>query len=113
MLFSCYRMLMKIISDTETHVTILANADPKMAYVPFWLLNLCTKQFGPLLFQLLRSNSSNLNEEYLNCIAEKPGNRFCGIKVTLTRCLWGSSKTSCNIFQKVNKALWMTLVHQI
>jgi hypothetical protein len=72
-LFFISRILLKIMSPTKTRVIVLANADPKLAVVPFWLFNFCTKQFSPLLFSLLRQYSKELTKEYLEAVESKPG----------------------------------------
>lgn len=40
------------LSGTSTQVTIVVNVDPRLAYVPYWLLNLVTKQLAQLLFEV-------------------------------------------------------------
>lgn len=67
-------MLFKILSPTTTQAIVLSNADPKLNVVPNWLFNMCTKQFAPLLFDMLRSLAKDLNEDYKKAISEKPGN---------------------------------------
>lgn len=85
-LFS-FRMLLKIISPTKTRVIVLANADPKLAVIPFWLFNFCTKQFSPLLFSMLRKYSKELTKEYLEAVESKPGTKLSQMTFFLTHCV--------------------------
>ena len=42
------------LSPTSTHVQVLINADPKLAYIPYWLFNFATKTFIHFAFSKFR-----------------------------------------------------------
>eukprot|EP01114_Cavostelium_apophysatum_P016047 TRINITY_DN4501_c0_g1_i1.p1 TRINITY_DN4501_c0_g1~~TRINITY_DN4501_c0_g1_i1.p1 ORF type:complete len:333 (-),score=43.80 TRINITY_DN4501_c0_g1_i1:115-1113(-) len=53
-------LLAQPISHNRTKVIMLANADPKLAYLPYSLLNMVTKQLAHLMFSLYRKQSAKM-----------------------------------------------------
>jgi len=65
--------LLKPISTTRTHVTMLSNVDPKLGLVPYWILNFVTHQLSYQFFQMLRKNSMKMEgTEYEKRIQDQP-----------------------------------------
>jgi hypothetical protein len=49
-------MLVKPVSKTQSWIVMMTNVDPKIAAVPYWLLNQATKQMAHYLFQVESDN---------------------------------------------------------
>lgn len=67
-------ILLQPISPTKTKLIGISNLDPKLAIVPYWLINLVTKQIVYFLFQEFEKKSIQVStsEEFQKRIREKP-----------------------------------------
>jgi hypothetical protein len=75
LLYYFFRFLMTPLTATSTRVQIISNTDPKMAYVPYWLLNLVTKHLAHMSFSMLRAQAASctqLGSPYLARINSNP-----------------------------------------
>ncbi|GAM22793.1 hypothetical protein SAMD00019534_059680 [Acytostelium subglobosum LB1] len=52
--------VMQPISPTQTFVQVVSLTDPKMAFIPYWLLNFITNQFAHYLFVSLRRQTKSV-----------------------------------------------------
>lgn len=43
-------LVLRPLTPTETEVTMLANVDPCLASMPYWLLNFATRNAMPMMF---------------------------------------------------------------
>jgi len=50
--------LLKPLSPTSTYVQVITNTDPKMALIPYWLLNMVTTRLCHLFFVMLRNQAA-------------------------------------------------------
>jgi len=66
--------MMRPISENETSVIMMANADPKFSYVPYALLNLVTKHLAFKMFSRLETQAQSITEgsEYDQKMKENP-----------------------------------------
>ncbi|EFA79005.1 hypothetical protein PPL_08473 [Heterostelium album PN500] len=66
--------VLKPISPTQTFVQVISLTDPKMSYIPYWLLNFVTTQFAHYLFVMLRKQANTVlsSEEYQRRINKNP-----------------------------------------
>jgi hypothetical protein len=68
--------LLKPLSPTSTQLILIANANPQMAIIPYWLLNFVTKQLGGVLVSKLEGFAQDLDRnptsKFRQRIAEKP-----------------------------------------
>ncbi len=60
------------VAPDVTEVVLLARADPALPVVPFWLINLVTKQLAHHGFELMRERSVNLLPVYKDRIEKNP-----------------------------------------
>jgi hypothetical protein len=60
------------VAPDVTEVVLLARADPALPVVPFWLVNLVTKQLAHHGFELMRERSVNLPPVYRERIEKNP-----------------------------------------
>ncbi|MDP2439667.1 MAG: hypothetical protein Q8P67_28290 [archaeon] len=68
--------LLRPVSPTQTQLIVMANADPQMAVIPYWLLNFVTKQLGGMLVGRLEVLAQGIDADpeskFTKRIAEKP-----------------------------------------
>lgn len=83
-------MLLKPTTETETTVTMLANVDPCLASVPYWLLNMVTRNAMPMMFSLFSSLSTNIEgTEHARRIQQDTNKFYSEVRARLAARGWG------------------------
>ncbi|KAL0488338.1 PCTP-like protein [Acrasis kona] len=67
-------ILITPLNDSQTRVTLTANVDPKLDYVPAWFLNMVLQQMSYFVISTLRNVTANImdDEVYAQRVREKP-----------------------------------------
>jgi hypothetical protein len=60
------------VAPDVTQVVLLGRADPALPVIPFWLLNMVTKQLAHQAFEVMRERSAQLPPVYAERIAQNP-----------------------------------------
>lgn len=59
-------------SPTSCELTVVANANPFLPVIPYWLINWVTKQVAAWLFEMMAERAANLPDKYRERIAANP-----------------------------------------
>ena len=87
-------MLLEPLSDKKTKVIMIANADPKLNYLPYSLVNMVVRQLAPMMFSLFSSLSAHVEgTEYEKRIQGNENNFYGDIKGRLEQFFYETQLT--------------------
>jgi len=65
--------ILTAVENNKTRIQVVVKIDPKLDYIPLWLLNFCTRHLTYLIFSMFRDKAVRLDDKlYQDCRAKYP-----------------------------------------